>query len=114
MLADFGLGGLALANPFKLSHGEKRRLSVATMLILRQHVLVLDETTVGPDRRHADALLAKLRALSDAGTTLMMITHDMRQVAEHADRVAVLKDGRLLALRDPDGVFGDHALLEEA
>jgi energy-coupling factor transport system ATP-binding protein len=114
MLDDFGLGGLAKANPFKLSHGEKRRLSVATMLILNQRVLVLDEPTFGQDRRHATALLQKFRALNAAGTTLIVITHDMRPVAEHASRVAVLERGRVLACLEPDALFDDAELLARA
>jgi energy-coupling factor transport system ATP-binding protein len=114
MLDDFGLSGLAKANPFKLSHGEKRRLSVATMLILKQRLLVLDEPTFGQDRRHAEALLHKFRALNDAGTTLIVITHDMRLVAEHASRTAVLHGGRVLASTSVDELFDDQVLLEEA
>ena len=114
MLDDFGLAGLAAANPFKLSHGEKRRLSVATMLILKQRVLVLDEPTFGQDRRHANALLEKFEALHAAGTTLLIITHDMRLVAEHADRVAVLHGGRVLAHATPNEVFDDEELLATA
>jgi len=114
MLADFGLGGLARANPFKLSHGEKRRLSVATMLILHQRVLVLDEPTFGQDRRHATALLEKFRALNDAGTTLIVITHDMRLVTEHASRVGVLQQGRVLDCLEPDALFDDTELLARA
>lgn len=111
MLEDFGLAGLAAANPFKLSHGEKRRLSVATMLILHQNVLVLDEPTFGQDARHAAALLDKFHALNAGGTTLLVITHDMRLVAEHASRVALLQDGQLLASATSDEVFADEALL---
>jgi len=114
MLADFGLAGLAAANPFKLSLGEKRRLSVATMLILKQRLLVLDEPTFGQDRRHADALLEKFRALNAAGTTLILITHDMRLVAEHADRVAVMHAGRLLANTSVEELFDNPALLAQA
>ena len=114
LLAEFGLSGLAAANPFKLSHGEKRRLSVATMLILKQRILVLDEPTFGQDRRHATALLQKLRALNEAGTTLIVITHDMRLVAEHASRVAVLEQGRVLACLGRDDLFDDKGLLERA
>jgi energy-coupling factor transport system ATP-binding protein len=114
MLDDFGLLGLAAANPFTLSHGEKRRLSVATMLILNQRVLVLDEPTFGQDRRHASGLLEKFEALNADGTTLIIITHDMRLVMEHAQRVAVLNEGRLLACTDVDDLFDDTALLEEA
>jgi energy-coupling factor transport system ATP-binding protein len=114
MLSDFGLSGLAPANPFKLSHGEKRRLSVATMLILEQRVLVLDEPTFGQDRRHARGLLDKFQALNETGTTLMIITHDMRLVAENANRVAVLDAGRVLARSGVDELFADEALLEKA
>jgi energy-coupling factor transporter ATP-binding protein EcfA2 len=114
LLDDFGLLGLAAANPFKLSHGEKRRLSVATMLILDQHVLVLDEPTFGQDRRHAAGLLDRFQALNSDGTTLIVITHDMRLVVEHARQVAVLKQGRLRAHRGVDELFDDPALLEEA
>jgi energy-coupling factor transport system ATP-binding protein len=114
MLADFGLIGLSAANPFKLSHGEKRRLSVATMLILNQRVLVLDEPTFGQDRRHAAALLEKFRAMNAAGTTLILITHDMRLVAQHARHVAVLDAGRIVADATPGQVFGDAELLARA
>jgi energy-coupling factor transport system ATP-binding protein len=114
MLADFGLVGLAAANPFKLSHGEKRRLSVATMLILGQRVLVLDEPTFGQDRRHAAALLEKFGALRERGTTVILVTHDMRLVAEHAQHVAVLHGGRVLAHATPDAIFDDEHLLAAA
>jgi energy-coupling factor transporter ATP-binding protein EcfA2 len=114
MLADFGLTGLAAANPFKLSHGEKRRLSVATMLILHQRILLLDEPTFGQDRRHATALLDRFRALNAAGTTLIVITHDMRLVAEYANRVAVMEQGRIVAAGSTDDLFDDRALLDHA
>jgi energy-coupling factor transport system ATP-binding protein len=114
MLDDFGLLGLAAANPFKLSHGEKRRLSVATMLILNQRILVLDEPTFGQDRRHAASLLDKFQALNASGTTLIIITHDMRLVAEHARHVAVLDAGRILAHSTSDEVFDDETLLAAA
>jgi energy-coupling factor transporter ATP-binding protein EcfA2 len=114
MLADFGLAGYARANPFTLSHGEKRRLSVATMLILGQKILVLDEPTFGQDRKNTIALMAKLADLNRAGRTIVMITHDVRLVAEYAREVVVLIDGSVAYSGDVDGLFADAALLERA
>lgn len=114
MLADFGLAAYARANPFTLSHGEKRRLSVATMLILGQKILVLDEPTFGQDRKNTVALMAKLVDLNRAGRTIVMITHDVRLVAEYARDVVVLIDGSVAYSGDTAGLFADSALLERA
>ncbi len=114
LLAEFGLARLALANPFQLSHGEKRRLSVATMLILEQHVLVLDEPTFGQDRRNAEMLLSICEQLHRNGRTILMITHDMRLVAEHARTVVVLVDGKVVYRGEPQGLFADAALMRRA
>jgi energy-coupling factor transport system ATP-binding protein len=114
MLEDFGLLGYARANPFTLSHGEKRRLSVATMLILGQKILVLDEPTFGQDRKNTAALLEKLAQLNRAGRTIVMITHDVRLVAEHASQVAVLIDGSVAYSGPPEQLFQEPVLLERA
>ncbi len=114
MLGDFGLLPLQAANPFRLSHGEKRRLSVATMLILGQELLVLDEPTIGQDRRNAVLLLAICEELHRAGKTIVMITHDMRLVAEHARTVVVLVDGAVVFAGPPADLFADAALLSRA
>jgi energy-coupling factor transport system ATP-binding protein len=112
MLEDFGLLAYARANPFTLSHGEKRRLSVATMLILGQKILVLDEPTFGQDRKNTAALLEKLAALNRSGRTIVMITHDVRLVAEHANQVAVLVDGSIAYFGTPEQLFQEPTLLE--
>jgi energy-coupling factor transporter ATP-binding protein EcfA2 len=114
MLADFGLAALGPANPFTLSHGEKRRLSVATMLILGQEVLVLDEPTFGQDRQNTVALMAKLVDLHRAGRTIVLITHDVRLVAEYAEEVAVLIEGAVVFSGPTDELFRNPALLERA
>ncbi len=114
MLADFGLAALGRANPYTLSHGEKRRLSVATMLILGQPVLILDEPTFGQDRKNTAALMAKLADLNRAGQTILMITHDLRLVAEYAHEAAVLVDGTIVRRGTPGDLFSDIGLLERA
>jgi energy-coupling factor transporter ATP-binding protein EcfA2 len=114
MLEEFGLQSLAHVNPFSLSHGEQRRLSVAAMLVLGQRGLFLDEPTFGQDRRNADLLLDKLVELTADYHAIVTITHDMRLVAERANRVIALADGQVVFDGAPDCMFGDGSLLRSA
>ena len=114
MLDDFGLLRLARAHPFTLSHGEQRRLSVASMLVLGQGLLLLDEPTFGQDRRNAMMLLDKLETLAAGGRAIVVVSHDMRLVAERARRVLVLVDGSLAFDGPPAALFADEALLMRA
>lgn len=98
MLERFGLAEAATRHPFLLSGGQKRRLSVGTALIAGAPLLVLDEPTFGQDRERAGELVALLRELNDAGTTVIAATHDLQLVADHASRVAVMAEGRLLGV----------------
>ena len=77
---------LAEANPFTLSGGEKRRLSVATALVTEPSVLILDEPTFGQDRRTAVELLDLLSGQRDTGTAICFVTHDLPFANALADR----------------------------
>jgi energy-coupling factor transporter ATP-binding protein EcfA2 len=114
LLELFGLARYAKANPFTLSHGEKRRLSVAAMLAMGQDTLILDEPTFGQDERNSAALMSLLLELNRSGKTIVMITHDMRLVAEYANRVAVMLDGRVEFLGAPAELFTQTELLARA
>ena len=114
MLDQFDLGDLALAHPYSLSHGEQRRLSVAAMLVLGQRGLILDEPTFGQDHWNADVLLEKLAALAADGHALVAITHDMRLVAERAERAIAMSDGTIIFDGPPAVLFADTALLRSA
>jgi len=114
MLDDFGLLRLGPAHPFTLSHGEQRRLSVASMLVLGQQMLLLDEPTFGQDQRNATMLLDKLEALAAEGRAIVAVSHDMRLVAERAQRVLVMVDGTLAFDGPPARLFADRALLRRA
>ena len=82
-------------SPFNLSLGERRRLSVATMLVLEPRLLVLDEPTIGQDHERAQHLMRLMDRLRERyGTTILMITHDVRLVAEWADRAIALRRRR--------------------
>lgn len=97
MLDRFGLHYRAEEHPFLLSGGEKRRLSVGTALITRPRVIALDEPTFGQDRARAAELLDLLQDLQRAGTTIIIVTHDLDLVAAYATHTVVLADGAVLA-----------------
>lgn len=84
------LTALAEANPFTLSGGEKRRLSVASALVAEPSVLILDEPTFGQDRRTAIELLGLLSRQRDEGTAICFVTHDLPFAAALADRTLEL------------------------
>ncbi|WP_170297154.1 ABC transporter ATP-binding protein [Georgenia thermotolerans] len=105
---------LAEQNPFRLSGGEKRRLSLAAMLAHERPALLADEPTLGLDRRDAVATLAALRAAAAAGTAVVFSSHDLRAVAALADRVVVLGEGGVLADGPLAAVLDDAEVLARA
>ncbi|MCE5173355.1 energy-coupling factor ABC transporter ATP-binding protein [Paenibacillus profundus] len=114
MLDRFGLKKYIEANPFQLSHGEKRRLSTASMLITGQRLLILDEPTFGQDGRNAHQLMQLMKELQETGHTIIIISHDMGLIAEYADHAAVLKTGRLIFHGTVQALFDRKELLVEA
>jgi energy-coupling factor transport system ATP-binding protein len=102
-------------SPFSLSLGERRRLSVATMMVLEPRLLVLDEPTIGQDHERAQQLMGLMARLRERyGTTILMITHDVRLVAEWADRALVLRSGEIAFDGAPIELFGKADLLESS
>jgi energy-coupling factor transporter ATP-binding protein EcfA2 len=94
LLERLSLGRVAEANPFTLSGGEKRRLSVATALATAPNLLVLDEPTFGQDARTWEALVDLLAELRAEGRGIVTVTHDEELVAALADRELRLSGGR--------------------
>ncbi|NYE18662.1 energy-coupling factor transporter ATPase [Microbacterium immunditiarum] len=116
LLDRFGLRDKAATHPFRLSGGQKRRLSVGTALAGAAldggaPLLVLDEPTFGQDRARADELLSLLRDLNAEGTTIIVVTHDMQLVTEYADRTVILREGRVAAAGDTAHLFADSELI---
>lgn len=105
---------LADQNPFRLSGGEKRRLSLAAMLAHDRPMLLADEPTLGLDRRDAIATAATLRDVADRGGAVALASHDLRLVGGLADRVIVLGDGGVLADGPTEDVFSDAGALARA
>jgi energy-coupling factor transport system ATP-binding protein len=96
MLERFHLEEEKEKSPFILSQGQKRRLSVASMLLTNQEILFLDEPTYGQDFENRQELMKDMQKLVDKGITIVMITHDMSLVKQYATRVARIEDGEIV------------------
>lgn len=97
-----------------LSHGQRKRVSIAAVLALSPEVLLLDEPTAGQDHAHYSEFMEFLREVHRRGTTVVLITHDMHLALEYTDRVLVLSGGRLLADDHPAAVLTDPELSARA
>lgn len=100
-------------SPFELSGGEKRRVALAGIIAMRPRVLVLDEPTAGLDPRGKKEILKLVSELKkQTVSTVIMINHDMNEVAEYATKVAVMNDGRLVRYTSPGELFKEEEFLE--
>ena len=105
---------LADQNPFRLSGGEKRRLSLAAMLAHDRPSLLVDEPTLGLDRRDTIATIAALRRDAAQGRAIVFSSHDIRTVATLAERVVVLAEHTIIADGPVFDVLGDAGVLHRA
>ena len=80
-----------------LSFGQKKRVTIASILVLEPEMIILDEPTAGQDYRHYTEIMEFLRALNKRGYTVVMITHDMHLMLEYAERALVFSEGQLIA-----------------
>ena len=97
-----------------LSFGQKKRVTIASVLVLDPELILLDEPTAGQDFRHYTDIMEFLRGLNARGVTVVMITHDMHLMLEYTRRALVFCDGRLIADRTAAAVLCDSALVEQA
>ncbi len=113
-MADHVLDGLGARDPFRLSGGQQRRLSLAAVAVCDHDVLLADEPTFAQDRHTGRATGQALRALADDGRAVLVATHDLRLVADVVDEVLVLADGRVAGVGPAEAVLADTALLRAA
>ena len=97
-----------------LSFGQKKRVTIASVLVQDPELIILDEPTAGQDFRHYTDIMEFLRGLNAKGVTVVMITHDMHLMLEYTPRALVFCDGRLIADRSAVAVLCDPALVEQA
>ena len=99
-------------SPFELSGGQMRRVALAGVVAMQPRVLVMDEPIAGLDPKGRDELTDVIRELHDSGVTIVLISHNMDDVARIATRVAVLDKGRLAMLGTPREIFARGEELE--
>lgn len=97
-----------------LSYGQKKRLSIATILALDPEVIFLDEPTAGQDHLHYKEFMEFVKKISDKGVSIVLITHDMHLSLEYADRAIVLYDGKISANASPSVVLHQKELIAKA
>ncbi len=98
-----------------LSFGQKKRVTIASILVMNPQVLILDEPTAGQDYRHYTDIMEFLKTINEKmGITIVMITHDMHLMLEYTDRAIVIADGHLLADDTPARVLTDAAIADKA
>ena len=97
-----------------LSYGQKKRVTIASILVLGPDVLVLDEPTAGQDQRNYTEIMDFLDELHQKGHTIVMITHDMQLMLDYSDRAVVVMDGQVLADLTPAELLTQPEILRQA
>ena len=102
------------SSPFELSGGQKRRVAIAGVLAMQPKVLILDEPTAGLDPRGRESILENIRRIhKEQGTTIILVSHSMDEIARSVDRLYVVNDGTLPYSGTPGEVFSHGAQLRE-
>lgn len=102
-----------------LSFGQKKRVTIASILVMNPQIMILDEPTAGQDYRHYTEIMEFLKRVNEEfGTTIIMITHDMHLMLEYTDRAIVIADGQMIADDTPaniltNGQIADRAYLKQ-
>ncbi|MBJ8091013.1 ABC transporter ATP-binding protein [Bacillus cereus] len=97
-----------------LSYGQKKRLTIASVLITNPKLIILDEPTAGQDYYHYKQFMSFIRKLAEKGISFIIITHDMNLALEYADRAVVLHEGKIIADNTVSAVLGDQGTLQRA
>ena len=97
-----------------LSYGQKKRVTIAAILVLKPDILLLDEPTAGQDLRHYTEIMDFLRELNEQGITVVRITHDMHLMLEYTPRAIVFHDGKVIADRSAAQVLNSPEIVEQA
>ena len=114
VLKTCGLYGFRSWPISALSFGQKKRVTIASILVLNPEIILLDEPTAGQDQRHYTEMMDFLDELNQQGHTIIMITHDMQLMLDYSDRAIVVVDGQILADQSPAQVLSNHELIAAA
>jgi energy-coupling factor transport system ATP-binding protein len=97
-----------------LSYGQKKRVTIASILVLDPDIIILDEPTAGQDFKHYSEIMEFLAYLNSLGKTIILITHDMHLIMEYTDRAVVFADGEIIAAAEPSEILTNMDVIEKA
>ncbi len=97
-----------------LSYGQKKRVTVSSILVLSPEMIILDEPTAGQDFGHYTEIMEFLKNVNSMGVTIMMVSHDMHLMLEYCERALVLSDGKLIADDKPEKILTNSDIIEKA
>lgn len=104
---------LALKNPFDLSGGQMQRVALASVIVLDPDILIIDEPTSQLDPEGTESVFAVIRALKERRKTIILVEHKIDLIAEYADEVLVMQEGRVIAAGEKEEILSDMSLLEQ-
>ena len=112
-LVGLNYGEIAGRSPFELSGGQKRRVALAGVIAMQPQILVLDEPTAGLDPKGKREIMELVLRIKESCPTVVMISHNMDEIAEYCNKIAVLKHGRVTGVFSPRELFGSEKLLSD-
>ena len=109
---DCGIFSMLDRSPFKLSGGQQQRVAIACMLALQPKVIILDESTSQLDPIGRDEVFGLVKKLHASGSTIIMVDHNIEKIAEYADKVMILHEGKLVEFGEVKSVFQKKQALD--
>ena len=97
-----------------LSYGQKKRVTIASVLVLQPEMIIVDEPTAGQDLFHYREIMEFLKQLNELGITILFITHDMHLMLEYTDKAYVFNEGKIIKSGNPAQILVDRNVLEQA
>ena len=103
---------LAMKNPFEISGGQMQRVALASVIVLEPDVLIIDEPTSQLDPQGSEGVFEIIKAMKEKGKTIILVEHKIDLIAEYADEVFAIKDGKIIAQGPTQDVLSDISLIE--
>ncbi|MEM2897511.1 MAG: ATP-binding cassette domain-containing protein [Candidatus Bathyarchaeia archaeon] len=113
-LMAIGIEKLSRRHPLLVSKGERQRIAVASVLAMRPKILIIDEPTTGQDYRQSKEIMDLVYELNKEGRTVIVISHNMKLIAEYVQRVIVFSQGKVILDGSARHVFSQHEILKKA
>ncbi|MCD7827068.1 MAG: energy-coupling factor ABC transporter ATP-binding protein [Clostridiales bacterium] len=111
-LSDFGFNGDDV--PFEMSRGEKQKVALASTIVSKPKILILDEPTTGLNFIECTDMMNRIKALNEKGCTVVMVCHDMEVVLDYADKAVIMDKGRITAEGKVRDIFYDEDVLKKS